>query len=74
MSGEPRTTAEAKWGPTIGETADAIEWRNRHYDHVRRLVDGKDDGGVSYPPSGSDCRHPELWRAPHWRWLEKLDA
>lgn len=63
----------AKWGITIGETTAAIEWRDRHSDHVTRLTmstHGFDTG--CYPPSGSDCLHPELWRAPHWRWLETV--
>lgn len=65
-------TQTAAWGITVGETAAAIEWRDRHSAHVQRLVAGEDDGRAAYPPSGSDCRHPELWRAPHWRWLETV--
>jgi hypothetical protein len=65
----------AKWGITIGEIAAAIEWRDRHAAHVGKLIRSSEGLGAtysSYPPSGSDCLHPELWRAPHWRWLETV--
>lgn len=64
-----QTTNETTWGITIGETADALAWRDRHHEHVVRLLASR-EGEIAYPPSGSDCRHPELWRAPHWRWLK----
>lgn len=44
----------------------AMTWYGQHSAHVERLV-SKD--GPSYPPSGSDCFHPELWKDAHWRWL-----
>lgn len=49
----------------------AMAWWDRHQPYVQRLVDGRDDLHTAYPPSGSDCSCPELWRAPHWRWLKE---
>jgi hypothetical protein len=47
------------------------QWLAEHLFHVLRLVGG---AKVAYPPSGSDCFHPELWKAEHWKWFadEKL--
>jgi hypothetical protein len=54
--------------------ADAIlkaqAWRSQHAKHAARLIAGKEGEKAAYPPSGSDVSRPELWRAPHWRWLE----
>jgi len=49
---------------------DAGAWWDKHKPHVDRLIASRDDGSAAYPPSGSDRFHPELWRAPHWRWLK----
>jgi hypothetical protein len=49
----------------------ARRWRSERPDHVRLIAAGD---GVAYPPSGSDLHRPELWRAPHWRWLAAHDA
>ncbi len=48
----------------------AAQWWCDHQIHVDRLIAGLDDGDAAYPPSGSDRFHPELWRAPHWRWFD----
>lgn len=49
---------------------NAGEWWDKHKAHVDRLIAGRDEVGAAYPPSGSDQFRPELWRAPHWRWLK----
>lgn len=57
--------------------AKAVSWWQQHAQHVERLVasgEGLDSPGAAYPPSGSDTIHPELWRAPHWRWLKELTS
>lgn len=53
-----------------GARVAAAQWWSEHKAHVHRLIVGPDDRGAAYPPSGSDVFHPELWRAPHWRWLD----
>jgi len=45
---------------------NAKKWRFLHSDHVGGLMDGT---RASYPPSGSDCHRPELWKGAHWNWL-----
>ena len=45
---------------------NAKKWRFLHSDHVAKLMGGT---RASYPPSGSDCHHPELWKDAHWNWL-----
>ena len=47
----------------------AYDWYELHRLHVGRLLFEED---VAYPPSGSDCGKPELWKGGHWRWLFKL--
>jgi len=57
---------------TLEQWRAAMEWCDAHPDHVLRLMaskNGLDSPNASYPPSGSDKAHPELWKAPHWRWL-----
>lgn len=49
-------------------------WRDEHTDHVQHLLNSRDGDSLAYPPSGSNMLHPELWRAPHWRWLVLQDA
>ena len=46
--------------------ASALQWYEKHKDHVDRL---RARAQKPYPPSGSDCFSPELWKAEHWRWL-----
>ena len=50
---------------------DAAAWWDKHESHVDWLIASRDDGGVAYPPSGSDRFHPELWKAGHWRWFKQ---
>jgi len=46
----------------------ALNWRERHWQHVVRLETFAPDGVA---PSGSDVWHPELWKDIHWRWLRE---
>lgn len=46
----------------------AFEWQKSHEEHVTKLLK-TNDFDYSYPPSGSDLLHPELWKAAHWRWF-----
>lgn len=57
---------------TIPYTAslDAAAWWDGHKPHVDRLIKSQEGSGSAYPPSGSDQYHPELWKAPHWRWFD----
>jgi len=50
--------------------ARAVAWWHEHQDHVARLM--AEDGDASYPPW--DKNHPELWRAPNWRWFAGKSA
>ena len=49
--------------------ARANVWYKAHRLHVETLVFEEKE---SYPPSGSDCGKPELWKAGHWHWFFKL--
>jgi hypothetical protein len=49
--------------------ARANAWYDKHKPHVESLLHEEKQ---SYPPSGSDCGKPELWKAGHWRWFFKL--
>lgn len=42
-------------------------WYEQHQNHVDRKVAGC--SGQGYPPCGSDCIRPELWKSNHWKWL-----
>lgn len=44
----------------------AKKWYNEHKEHVEKLVAQL---GPGYPPSGSDCVKPELWKEDHWKWF-----
>jgi hypothetical protein len=56
--------------PNTDDAIRAIRWYRQHMAHVERLMSSKSgaDSGA-FPPSGSDCLRPELWKAGHWRWL-----
>jgi len=45
----------------------AKQWYFDHTEHVNGLVAAH--LGNKYPPPGSDCRHPELWKSAHWKWF-----
>src|SRR4051812_668696 len=47
----------------------AISWLYGHEARILRLF-VEDPGGAAYPPTGSDIFHPDLWKAPHWRWFK----
>jgi hypothetical protein len=66
------------WNTTFDEFPfdDQDVWRERasiwyaqHRLHVETLM--FEEKG-SYPPSGSDCGKPELWKAGHWRWYFEM--
>lgn len=44
----------------------ARAWYAEHKAHVDRIVE---EERQSFPPSGSDCWHPELWKSGSWKWL-----
>jgi len=50
-------------------TGRANIWYDKHRSHVETLIK---EESTSYPPSGSDCGKPELWKPGHWRWFFKL--
>ena len=50
---------------------DAAGWWDKHKSHVDKLVASRDGRGETYPPTGSDRFHPELWKAGHWRWFKQ---
>lgn len=45
----------------------AKAWYEEHRPHVDRMLEAYT--GTAFPPSGSDCIHPELWKAGHWKWF-----
>ena len=49
----------------------AKHWYAAHKEHVDQLVSHTRD---YFPPSGSDCYKPELWKSGSWKWFieEKL--
>lgn len=49
----------------------AWAWYRQHREHVDRMVRLRSPLRfcLMYPPSGSDCLRPELWKPSHWRWL-----
>lgn len=52
----------------------AVRWSLHHMEHVIRLIQDTSSPNMysySYPPSGSDLFHPELWKASHWRWANE---
>ncbi|MHA2279593.1 MAG: hypothetical protein ACXAC5_01695 [Promethearchaeota archaeon] len=50
----------------------AYVWYEEHKTHVDRLVDTC--SGEGYPPCGSDCIRPEVWKPNHWKWLLEVCA
>lgn len=44
----------------------AFLYHFEHREHINNLIKNETK---SYPPSGSDCFRPELWKAAHWRWF-----
>lgn len=51
---------------TDQEIETARKWRAQHVDHVVGLVV---NAKSAYPPTGSDCSRPELWKGEHWKWF-----
>lgn len=56
--------------PDSQDIAKALTWYKEHHSHVTMLVGLTND---EFPPSGSDCHQPELWKAGHWKWLLTRD-
>lgn len=50
----------------LGVLESGRKWLKAHVEHVRSVLN---EGETAYPPSGSDCFHPELWKSGHWRWF-----
>ena len=46
----------------------ANKWVLLHKNYVIRITA---EVYESYPPSGLDIFHPELWKAAHWNWYRK---
>lgn len=42
---------------------------NWYYDHEEHVLEQSLTDDEEYPPSGRDVFHPELWKAPHWKWF-----
>ena len=55
-----------KTEPSDQDFFRACDWYAQHSDHVDSMVSLTND---EYPPTGSDCRQPKLWKAAHWKWL-----
>jgi hypothetical protein len=55
---------------SVGDRAKArkiaMTWKSDHEEHVGRLTAST---GRAFPPSGSDCFRPELWKPEHWNFL-----
>jgi len=51
---------------TNDQIVKADEWRIKHKDHVRRLME---HARGAYEPSTEDIGSPELWKGPHWLWF-----
>ncbi len=49
------------------DRAPAQAWYEKHREHVARVLKGYT--GSAYPPCGSDCIRPELWKEAHWKWF-----
>lgn len=56
-----------KTEPNDQDIVKACNWYTQHNNHVDTMVSLTDHH--EYPPCGSDCHHPELWKAEHWKWL-----
>lgn len=56
-----------------GEIENAFTWYNAHRLYVLGMSAYRlGDEPPAYPPSGSDCAHPKLWKPAHWRWFLKV--
>ncbi len=51
---------------TAEDILRGLAWYAKHKDHVDRLIKG---ARHSFPMSGSDIGHPELWKAGGWKWF-----
>jgi hypothetical protein len=47
----------------------ANDWWDKYKSHVDSLIKSNP---LSFPPSGSDMFHPELFKAAHWRWFKEM--
>ena len=55
-----------KTEPNDQDVLRAYDWYAQHAEHVDEMVHLTNS---EFPPSGSDCHHPPLWKAGHWKWL-----
>ena len=55
-----------KTEPNDQDILRAYDWYAKHADHVDGMVHLTNS---EFPPSGSDCHQPPLWKAAHWKWL-----
>lgn len=58
--------------PLTNEDRDrALAWHEKHRAHVDAMLGRYERrfNNPTYPPSGSDCLHPELWKPGHWKWF-----
>ena len=51
------------------EILRAQAWYKKHQPHVERLIASQER--YSFPPHGSDCLRPELWKAASWIWFRE---
>lgn len=60
-----------KTKPNDHDILKAYDWYEQHNSNidVEMLLTGD-----SYPPSGSDCRQPALWKPGHWKWLLSMQG
>jgi len=54
--------------PSSDDLVATEAWYARHAQHVKSL---ERSSTGSYPPSGSDCSRPDLWKGAHWAWFEE---
>lgn len=59
-----------KTEPNDQDIAKALAWYKRHREIDVAILLTNDE----YPPSGSDCHKPNLWKAGHWKWLLTRDV
>ena len=52
--------------PKPEDIGSAEGWYEHHAKHVSKL---RKIAAASFPPTGPDCSHPELWKPEHWAWF-----
>lgn len=62
---------------TAKDILQAQAWYKKHKPHVERLMSSRSEFTKRFPPHGSDCARPELWKSESWLWFRQegfLDA